>query len=68
VEGRDDVLVSDLAVTEMISAFAHRLRQGSLAKDAARRLQHALLGRLDQDVYSRVELTRDVTGGQNNFS
>jgi predicted nucleic acid-binding protein len=60
VEGRDDVLVSDLAVTEIISALAHRLRQGSLAREAARRLQHAILGRLDESVYHRVELTRDV--------
>ncbi|PYM72383.1 MAG: hypothetical protein DME10_12825 [Candidatus Rokuibacteriota bacterium] len=60
VEGRDDVLVSDLAVTEFISALARRLRQGSLAREAARRLQHAILGRLDEEVYHRVELTRDV--------
>ena len=60
VEGRDDVLVSDLAVTEIISALAHRLRRGSLAREAARRLQHAILGRLDEGVYHRVELTRDI--------
>ena len=60
MEGRDDVLVSDLAVTEIVSALAHRLRQGALARDAARRLQHAILGRLDEGVYPRVELTRDV--------
>jgi predicted nucleic acid-binding protein len=60
VEGRDDVLVSDLAVTELISGLARRLRQGSLAREAARRLQHAILGRLDAGVYHRVELTRDV--------
>jgi hypothetical protein len=34
VEGRDDVIVSDLAVTEIISAMARRLRQGSLAREA----------------------------------
>jgi predicted nucleic acid-binding protein len=60
VEGRDDVLVSDLAVTETISALARRLRQGSLTREAERRLQHAILGRLDDGVYHRVELTRDV--------
>ncbi|PYM45911.1 MAG: VapC toxin family PIN domain ribonuclease [Candidatus Rokuibacteriota bacterium] len=60
VEGRDDVLVSDLAVTEIISALAHRPRQGSLAREAARRLQHAILGRLDEGMYHRVELARDV--------
>jgi uncharacterized protein len=60
VEDRDDVFVSDLAVTEIISAVARRLRQGSLGREAARRLQHAILGRLDEGVYHRVELTREV--------
>ena len=60
VQGRDDLLVSDLAVTEIVSAAARRLRQGSLTREAARRLQHAILGRLDEGVHHRVELTRDV--------
>jgi len=60
VEGRNDILVSDLAVTEIISAVARRLRQGSFTREAARRLQHAILGRLDEGVYHRLELTRDV--------
>jgi predicted nucleic acid-binding protein len=60
VEGRDDVLVSDLAVTEIVSAAVRRLRQGALTREAVRRLQHAILGRLDDGVYHRVELTRDV--------
>jgi predicted nucleic acid-binding protein len=60
LEGRDDVLVSDLAVTEIVSAVARRVHHGSLSRDTARRLQHAIVGRLDEDVYHRVELTRDV--------
>ena len=60
LEGRDDVLVSDLAVTEIVSAVARCLQQGSLTLETARRLQHAILGRLDEGVYHRVELTRDV--------
>ena len=60
VRDRDDVLVSDLAVTEIISAIARRLRQGSFAHETARRLQHAIIGRLDEGVYHRVELTREV--------
>jgi predicted nucleic acid-binding protein len=60
MEGRDDVLVSDLAVTEIVSAVARRARQGSLSREAARRLQHAILGRLDDGTYHRVELTREV--------
>jgi hypothetical protein len=60
VEGREDLLVSDLAVTEIVSALSRRLRQGSLTREVARRLQQAIVGRLDGGVYQRVELTRDV--------
>jgi predicted nucleic acid-binding protein len=60
VRGRDDILVSDLAVTEITSALARSLRQKSLTREAARRLQRAILGRLDEGGYHRVELTRDV--------
>ena len=60
VEGRIDLLVSDLAVTEVVSALSRRLRQGALTREEARRVQHAIVGRLDSGVYQRVELTRDV--------
>lgn len=60
VEGRDDLLVSDLCVTEAASALARRVRQGALPGEAARRVQHAILDRLDEGAYHRVELTRDV--------
>jgi len=52
--------VSDLAVTEIVSAVSRRLHQGSLTRETARRLQHATLGRLDEGGYHRIELTRDV--------
>lgn len=60
VEGRDDVLVSDLTVIELLSALARRLHQGSLARNTVRRLQPAIIGRLAVGVYHRVELNRDV--------
>lgn len=60
VEGRDDLVVSDLAVTEIVSALARRLREGALAAEIARRVQRAIVGRLDEGVYQRVEITRDV--------
>jgi predicted nucleic acid-binding protein len=43
VEGRDDLLVSDLAVSEVVSALSRRLRQGGLTRDVARRVQHAIV-------------------------
>ncbi|HEU5190617.1 MAG TPA: type II toxin-antitoxin system VapC family toxin [Methylomirabilota bacterium] len=60
VEGRDDLLVSDLCVTEAASALARRVRGGALPRDAARRVQHAILARVDEGAYQRVELTREV--------
>src|SRR4030095_1941600 len=60
VEGRDDLLVSDLCVTEAASALARRVRGGGLPQDAARRVQLAILARVDEGAYHRVELTRDV--------
>ena len=60
VEGRTDLLVSDLAVTEVASALSRRLREGALRREVARRVLHAIVGGLDGGVYRRVELTRDV--------
>ena len=60
MEGRDDLLVSDLAVTELVSALSRRLRQRSLTREVVRRAQHAIIGGLDDGVYQRVDLTRDV--------
>ena len=60
VEGRSDLLVSDLVVTEAVSALARRVRGGALPREAARRVQHAILDRLNEGGYQRVELTRDV--------
>jgi predicted nucleic acid-binding protein len=60
VEGRDDLLVSDLTVTEVVSALSRRLREGGLVWKVASRVQHAIVGSLDDGVYQRVELTRDV--------
>jgi predicted nucleic acid-binding protein len=60
VEGRVDLLVSDLAVTEVVSALARRLHQGTLARGAVRRVQLSIVGLLDEGAFRRVELTRDV--------
>jgi predicted nucleic acid-binding protein len=60
VEGRDDLLVSDLTVTEVISALGRRLRDGVGTLETAHRVQRAIVGRLDDGTYRRVELTREV--------
>lgn len=60
LEGRDDLLASDLAVTEIVSALSRRLREGALARDEARRLHGAVVRALEDGVLRRVDLTRDV--------
>jgi predicted nucleic acid-binding protein len=60
VQGREDLLVSDLTVTEIASALARRLREGALTREAVRRVERAIVEHLDGGGYRRVELTRDV--------
>ena len=60
VEGRDDVLVSDLAVTEIVSALCRRRRQGVVTGQTIRRVQQAIIKRLADGTYRRIELTRDT--------
>ena len=60
VKGRDDLLVADLAVTEVVSALSRLLRQGAVTRDVARRVQHGIVRALDGGIYRRVELTREV--------
>lgn len=60
VEGRQDVLVSELTVTEVVSALARRVRQGTVPRALARRVQHAIVAQLAAAVYERLELTSEV--------
>lgn len=60
VEGRDDLVVSDLAVTEVASALSRRVRQGVIALEDARRAQRTIIESLDGAPYQHVELTREV--------
>jgi predicted nucleic acid-binding protein len=60
VEGRDDLVVSDLAVTEVASALSRRVRQGAVTPEAARRVQRTIVESLDGSPYQRVELTREL--------
>jgi len=60
VEGRTDLLLSDLTITETAAALARRLREGALSREIARRVLHAVLERVNDGAYDRVELTGDV--------
>lgn len=54
--GRRDVVVSDLAVTEIVSSLCRRRREGSLTTAVVARLHRALLGHIEAGVYRRFEL------------
>jgi len=60
IEGRDDLLASDLAVTEIVSAVSRRLREGMLTRDGARRVQQGVVSAFEDGALRRVDLTRDV--------
>lgn len=60
LRGRRDLVVSDLAVTEMVSAISRRRREGALSSDAAARLHQTVLQHLEEDRYIRAQLTSEV--------
>jgi len=60
LKGRGDIIVSDLAVTEIASALSRSVRQGAATPEVARGVLRAVVARLDDGVSQRVELTRDV--------
>jgi uncharacterized protein len=56
---RRDLVASDLAVTEVVSALARRQREGIIHVTLVRRTQRAMLDHLTDGVFQRVELTPD---------
>lgn len=54
--GRRDVVVSDLAVTEIVSSLCRRRREGSLTTALVARVHRTLLGHIEAGVYRRFEL------------
>ena len=54
--GRADVLVSDLGMTEVVSAVARRQREGALSASTAKAIHRRLLAIAAQGAFRRVEL------------
>jgi predicted nucleic acid-binding protein len=54
--GRDDVLVSDLGLTEVVSALARRVREGALQVGTAARVHRRLLAVAAGPAVRRVEV------------
>jgi len=57
--GRRDLIVSDLAITEMTSALVRRVRDGDLPAGQARRIYRRLLRDADMGEFRRAELSAD---------
>jgi uncharacterized protein len=47
-------------MTELVSVLARLSREGVISRPVVRRIQHDVLGRLDDGIYQRVEATRDT--------
>jgi hypothetical protein len=60
LEGRDDLLASDLTVTEIVSALARRVRDGGLSSEQARVVRRGLVAGLDAGPYGHVDLDRGI--------
>jgi predicted nucleic acid-binding protein len=60
LEGRDDLVISDLAVTEVVSALARRRREGQIDAGFVRRVQREILQHVAAGVYRSVELAATI--------
>ena len=57
LRGRGDLVVSDLTITETVSALTRRSRAGSLSAGLAQRLYNSILEQVETGVYLRAELS-----------
>jgi hypothetical protein len=60
LQGREDLVVSDLAVTEVISALARRRREGELSAQDLARLHRKIMADLDSGVFQPADLLPEV--------
>ena len=60
LQGRTDLLVSDLVVTEIVSAVARRRRAGGILGAATGPIHRALLAHLQAGLYRAVDLSPGV--------
>lgn len=56
LEGRSDLVVSDLAVTEIVSSVCRRRREGAVTDATVALLRRAVLAHLDEGLYRKAEL------------
>ncbi len=58
LKGRRDLLVSDLAVTEVVSSLARRRRERAIPVEIVVRVYRTLLGHLEDQLFRRIELVQ----------
>src|SRR5258706_2713406 len=58
--GRRDLALSDLAITECVSALARRVREGTAPQELASHLYHAILDHLEDGRFERLDFTPEV--------
>jgi len=59
LRGRTDLIVSDLAITEVASIVGRRVRERAMSGDDARRIYRALMGQIADGRLRREELTSE---------
>jgi len=60
LRGRRDLIVSDLAVTELASALGRRCRELALTAPVAARIYRRVLSDVEEELLRRVDLTQEV--------
>jgi hypothetical protein len=56
LQGRSDLVISDLVITEIISALSRRRREGSIRAEIVRRVHNAVLRDVEAGYYRRTDL------------
>ena len=60
LRGRQDLMISELAITEVVSAVARRRREGSLSAKQANEIRNALLSDATSGSFQRLDLNPSV--------
>lgn len=60
VRGRRDLMISDLAITEVVSAIARARREGLLSAEDGARVHALMLQQVESGVVQRIDLAPDT--------
>jgi uncharacterized protein len=60
IRGRSDLMVSDLAITEIVSAMSRRRREGTLPALSCVRLHRKILADIEGGLYAKNDLMPEV--------